>query len=207
MYKVFVNDIPIILSTQKDFGEKYSSFPIKTVRMKRLIRKINEGQLLYVNLYHKKEEKLLKHLFKKLPVVTAAGGMVFNDKKEILFIFRNKRWDLPKGRVEKNETLEEAAVREVMEETGIQDLEVKSFLQETYHVFQRKKKIKLKVTHWYEMYSEYTGEFTPEKSEGIKKVKWKDSDKSKKALTKSYSNIKLLFPPEYLTTNPKDRVA
>src|SRR5690606_40252613 len=114
MYKVFVNDIPIILSTKKDYGEKYTSFPIKTVKFKRIIRKINEGQLLYVNLYHEKEEKLLKHLFKKLPVVTAAGGMVINDKKEILFIYRNKRWDLPKGKVEKGETLEDSAIREVM---------------------------------------------------------------------------------------------
>jgi len=207
MYKVFVNDIPIILSTQKEFGEKYTTFPIKTVKLKRLIRKINEGQLLYVNLYHKKEEKLLKHLFKKLPVVTAAGGMVFNDKKEILFIYRNKRWDLPKGKVEKGESLKEAALREVIEETGIQELEIRDFLQETFHVFQRKKKYKLKVTHWFEMFSVYSGEFTPEKSEGIKKVKWKNFEKSKKALTKSYSNIKLLFPSEYLSANPKDRVA
>lgn len=207
MYKVFVNDVPVILSTQKEFGGKYSSFPIKTVRIKRLIRKINEGQLLYVNLYHKKEEKLLKHLFRKLPVVTAAGGMVFNEKKEILFIYRNKRWDLPKGKVEKNETLKEAAVREVMEETGIKDLEIKDFLQETFHVFQRKNKYKLKVTHWFEMYSEYSGDFLPEKSEGIKKVKWKNFAKSKKALTKSYSNIKLLFPSEFLTAHSKDRVA
>src|SRR5690606_6208216 len=207
MYKVFVNDVPIILSTQKDYGENYTSFPIKTVKFKRIIRKINAGQLLYVNLYHKKEEKLLYHLFKKLKVVTAAGGMVFNDKKEILFIYRNKRWDLPKGKVEKGESLKEAALREVIEETGIQELEIRDFLQETFHVFQRKKKYKLKVTHWFEMFSVYSGQFTPEKSEGIKKVKWKNFEKSKKALTKSYSNIKLLFPSEYLSANPKDRVA
>lgn len=207
MYKVFVNDIPIILSTKKDYGEKYKSFPIKTVKFKRIIRKINEGQLLYVNLYHEKEEKLLKHLFKKLPVVTAAGGMVINDKKEILFIYRNKRWDLPKGKVEKGETLEESAIREVMEETGIQDLKVTGFLQKTYHVFRRKDKYRLKVTHWYEMHSNYEGELIPEHKEGIKKVKWKNFEKTKKALTKSYSNIKLLFPKEYLSANPKDRVA
>src|SRR5690606_39248757 len=128
MYKVFVNDIPIILSTEKNYGENYTSFPIKTVKFKRIIRKINAGQLLYVNLYHKKEEKLLQHLFKKLPVVTAAGGMVFNDKKEILFIYRNKRWDQPKGKIEKGETLEESAIREVEEETGIQDLKITRYL-------------------------------------------------------------------------------
>lgn len=207
MYKVFVNDIPIILSTNKDIGSNYTCFPIKTVNLIEVIEKINEGQLAYVNLYHEKEEKLLKHLLKKLPVVTAAGGLVFNDKKEILFIYRNKRWDLPKGKVEKNETLEESAKREVVEETGIKDLEITRFLRETYHVFKRKEKYKLKVTYWYEMRSSYAGDLVPELSEGIKKVKWKNFAKTQKALTKSYANIKLLFPKEYLTTHPEDRVA
>ena len=71
MYKVFVNDVPLILSTKKDLGENYVSLPIKKVRIKRIIKKISKGELLYVNLYHEKEEKLLKHLFKKLRVVTA----------------------------------------------------------------------------------------------------------------------------------------
>ncbi len=57
------------------------------------------------------------------------------------------------------------------------------------------------------MHSNYDGELIPEENEGIKKVKWKNFTKSKKALTKSYSNIKLLFPAEFLTANPKDRVA
>jgi hypothetical protein len=91
MYKVFVNDIPIILSTEKDLGEKYVSVPLKEVKLKRIIKKINKGKLLYVNLYHDKKEKLLKHLFKKLPVVTAGGGMVLNPQKEVLFIYRNGR--------------------------------------------------------------------------------------------------------------------
>ncbi len=207
MYKVFVNDIPIILSTKKDIGDNYTSFPIKTVKFKRLLNKIYRGELLYVNLYHEKEEKLLKHLHKKLPVVIAAGGKVVNDKNEILFIYRNKRWDLPKGKVEKKETLEESAIREVMEETGVKDLIIKNFILKTYHVFQRKNKYKLKVTYWYEMYSEFDGELVPELNEGIKKVKWKNLEKSRKALTNSYANIQLLFSRKYLSANSKDRVA
>lgn len=207
MYKVFVNDIPIILSTKKEIGDNYTSFPIKTANLKNIINRINDGDLLYVNLYHEKEEKLFKHLLKKLPVVTAAGGMVFNDEKEILFIYRNKRWDLPKGKVEKKETLEESAIREVMEETGVKDLEIVDFLKKTYHIFKRQEKYRLKVTYWYEMHTSYKGELVPENSEGIKKAKWKNFAKTQKALTKSYANIKMLFPSEYLTTHPEDRVA
>jgi ADP-ribose pyrophosphatase YjhB (NUDIX family) len=207
MYKVFVNDIPLILSTKKDLGENYVSLPIKKVRIKRIIKKISKGELLYVNLYHEKEEKLLKHLFKKLRVVTAAGGMVLNDKDEILFIYRKKRWDLPKGKTEKNETIEASAIREVEEETGVEGLKVTKFLQKTYHIFKRKGRYRLKVTHWYEMRTSYEGELRPETKEGIEKAKWKDLKKSQKALQKSYANIKLLFSEKYLTGHPKDRVA
>ena len=207
MYKVFVNDVPLILSTKKDLGENYVSLPIKKVRIKRIIKKISKGELLYVNLYHEKEEELLKHLFKKLRVVTAAGGMVLNDKDEILFIYRKKRWDLPKGKTEKNETIESSAIREVEEETGVEGLKVTKFLQKTYHIFKRKGRYRLKVTHWYEMRTSYEGELRPETKEGIEKAKWKDLKKSQKALQKSYANIKLLFSEKYLTGHSKDRVA
>ena len=207
MYKVFVNDVPLILSTKKDFGENYVSLPIKKVRIKRIIKKISNGEMLHVNLYHEKEEKLLKHLFKKLRVVTAAGGMVINDKDEILFIYRKKRWDLPKGKTENNESIEASAIREVEEETGVEGLKVTKFLQKTYHIFKRKGRYRLKVTHWYEMRTSYEGELRPETKEGIEKAKWKDLKKSQKALQKSYANIKLLFSEEYLARHSKDRVA
>lgn len=207
MYKVFVNDVPIILSTEKKIGNQYTTVPLKEVKFKKLIKKINDGNLQYVNLYHKNEEKLERFLLKKLPVVEAGGGMVFNAKKEILFIRRNKKWDLPKGKIEKGETHQEGAVRETEEETGVKGLEVRSFITKTYHVFKRNGKFKLKVTYWYKMYSDYTGELVPEANEGITKVRWKNFEKSQKALTESYENIKLLFPKEYLTTHPNDRVS
>ena len=206
MYKVFVNDIPVILSTEKDLGEKYTSIPLKEVKFKRIIKKINQGKLLYVNLYHSKKEKLLKHLFRKLPVVTAGGGMVLNPQNEVLFIFRNGRWDLPKGKIEKKESIEEGAIREVEEETGVKNLKITKLLQKTYHVFQRKGRYKLKETYWYEMTTDYSGELVPEESEGIEKVKWKNTEKAQKALKKSYANIKLLFPEEILPVHSKDGI-
>jgi 8-oxo-dGTP pyrophosphatase MutT (NUDIX family) len=207
MYKVFVKDIPIILSTEKKIGKQYLAIPLKLARFKKLINRINNGELLYVNLYHKNEEKLEQFLRKKLPVVEAAGGLVMNGKKEILFIRRNSKWDLPKGKIEKNETHAEAAIREVEEETGVKNLEIKKFLTTTYHVFKRNDKFKLKVTYWYEMYTDYGGVLIPQEKEGIKKVRWKNFEKSQKALKDSYENIKLLFPKEYLTTHPNDRVS
>ena len=207
MYKVFVNDVPIILSTQENIGSNYTNIPIKKAKIKQLIRKIEDGELLYLNLFHKKEHKLLKHLKKKLKVVIAGGGLVYNSNDEILFIYRNKKWDLPKGKAEKGENIEQTALREVAEETHVEGLEIKSFLQTTFHIINRNDKYKLKETHWYEMKTEFTGELVPELSEGIKKAKWKNFEQSQKALTKSYANIKLLFPREYLIQHPNDRVS
>jgi 8-oxo-dGTP pyrophosphatase MutT (NUDIX family) len=207
MYKVFVKDIPIILSTKKNIGSQYTAIPLKIVNFKKLIKQIIKGELFYINLYHKNEEKLEKFLKKKLPVTEAAGGLVYNNKREILFIYRNSKWDLPKGGLEKGETFEEAAIREVEEETGVQDLEIRGFIAKTYHVFKRNDKFKLKITYWYEMYTEYKGELVPQANEDIKKAKWKNFEKSQKALQGCYENIKLLFPKEYLTTHPNDRVS
>jgi len=82
MYKVFVNDIPIIISTRKDFGGNYKNYRLKTVRLKKIVRKILDGRLTHVNLYNKDETKLLDLLLKKMKVVTAAGGMVINSKED-----------------------------------------------------------------------------------------------------------------------------
>ncbi len=207
MYKVFVKDIPIILSTNKKIGSQYTSIPLKLVNFKKLIKKITNGELHYINLYHKNEEKLEQFLRKKLPVVEAAGGLVYNNKKEILFIYRNSKWDLPKGGLEKGESHEDAAIREVEEETGVKNLEIRNFITKTYHVFKRNDTFKLKITYWYEMYTEYKGELVPQLNEDIKKAKWKNFEKSQKALNDSYENVKLLFPKEYLTTHPNDRIA
>ena len=207
MYKVFVNDIPIILSTEKDIGKRYKSMPIKKVKIKKLIKKLYEGEQLYVNLYHKTDEKLFKQLRKKLKVVVAGGGLVYNDSKEILFIHRNGRWDLPKGKIEKEEEIEACAIREVEEETGVIGLSITKELQTTYHVFKRNGKFRLKETFWYEMHTSSTGELTPQKEEGIKKAKWLNFEKAQKALDKSYENIKMIFPKEYLVKHPNDRVS
>lgn len=202
MYKVFVNNTPIILSTKKTI-EGYKTIPIKEIDFPKIIRDIlaKEGKdkEAKYHFYHKTEGKLLEHLYAKLPVVLAGGGKVYNAKKEILFIHRNGKWDLPKGKAEKKEDMQTTAIREVEEETGVSGLEVTKFLYKTYHVFKRNREFRLKVTYWFEMKTDYDGELVPQKNEGIMKVKWKDKKKTKKALLDSYANIKLLFSHDYLS--------
>jgi 8-oxo-dGTP pyrophosphatase MutT (NUDIX family) len=202
MYKVFVNNTPIILSTKKSI-EDYEMIPIKEASFPTIIRDILSKEAIHeqakYHLYHKKEDKLIEHLYSKLPVVIAGGGKVYNDNKEILFIRRNGKWDLPKGKVEKKEDMETTAIREVEEETGVSGLEITKFLYRSYHIFKRNGEFRLKVTYWFEMKTNYEGELVPQKNEGITKVRWKNTKKAKKALQDSYENIKLLFSHDYLS--------
>ncbi|SDX15063.1 NUDIX domain-containing protein [Lutibacter oricola] len=193
MYKVFVNECPIILTDNKNFSTKLDKvlFNIKDIEI--LISKLflNESKgICLVCSDLKKDFKLFKALFKKQK---AAGGKVINAKNEVLFIYRMKKWDLPKGKLEKGETIKEAAIREVEEECGINGLTIKSKLPTTYHIFRRKGKTIFKITHWYLMTTEFIGDLTPQIDEEIEIAKFKNEVEVKEALLNTYENIKLLF--------------
>ena len=194
-----MNNTAIILSTNPSYGKGYTSIPIKNVKIREIIAEVLENKEAKIHLYHKNEEKLFKSLFKKIPVVVAGGGKVYNEKNEILFIHRNGKWDLPKGKTEPKEAIELSAIREVEEETGVKELEITKFLCKTFHFFKRNGEFRLKVTYWFEMKTTYQGVLVPQLEEDIKKVKWKSYKKTKKALTNSYANIQLLFSHDYLT--------
>lgn len=104
--------------------------------------------------------------------VQAAGGVVLNAEGCILFIFRNGKWDLPKGKVEAGESLEEGAVREVEEECGVNFLRVKSHLLTTWHTYIQQGEHMLKATDWFVMMHEGTGDPVPQIEEGITEIKW-----------------------------------
>ena len=193
MYKVFVNDKPIILTTEVSKETDFKNYLLKTVKIAKVIRELNKSSIKEVRLIGKKEDKLLKKFSKKLPNVVAGGGKVINDKGEILFIFRNGKWDLPKGKIDGKETIEAAALREVEEETGVKKLKITKPLETTYHIFKRNGRHRLKITYWFEMYSNYKGKLVPEEIEGITKVEWLNPEQVQKALKNSYANIKELM--------------
>ncbi len=196
MYKVFVNDKPIYLTSEVVFHKEAKCLMLKDVDLETVVKKVANNKWSQVYLYYPNGEQLIQKLKKKIQVVVAAGGLVRNEANEILFIKRNGKWDLPKGRVEEKETIEEAAYRETEEETGVTGLEIVKPLQITYHFFNRNEKLKLKETYWFEMKTSFTGDLTPEKSEGIQKAVWKNPKKTAKALHKSYANIRELFYQE-----------
>lgn len=193
MYKVFINEKLIILSNEVQKSEISDTFLLKDIDFEWLIAKMTSGKLDKAILYHDKLDELLPLLYAKLPLVEAAGGLVKNTEGDVLFIFRNGKWDLPKGKTEKGENIEETAVREVVEETGVKGLMISDFLLQTYHIFKRNGEYRLKLTHWYAMQTAYDGDLSPQEEEGIMEVAWKDETATKEALQNSYENIKLLF--------------
>jgi 8-oxo-dGTP pyrophosphatase MutT (NUDIX family) len=196
MYKVFVNDKPLFLTNEIAKETDFQLFLLETVDIEQLIIKMFNNKIKKANLYYPDEKEILKKVKEKIPVCKAAGGLVYNKKGEVLFIYRNGKWDLPKGGKEKGEEIELTAMREVEEETGVSKLKIKEKLQKTYHVFKRNGKYKLKITHWYEMTTTFDGVLIPQANEGIERVAWLNPEQVKEALNNSYENIKLLFEKE-----------
>ncbi|SEQ81561.1 ADP-ribose pyrophosphatase YjhB, NUDIX family [Hyunsoonleella jejuensis] len=193
MYKIFVGDKPIILATEPKEKKGVKNYKLKTVVLRNVIRKLNNSSIKEARLVHKNEEKLLKRFLKKAPVVIAGGGKVYNKQGKVLFIFRNGKWDLPKGKIEKKESIEETAIREVEEETGVKGLKITKPLETTYHIFKRRGRYRIKITYWFEMETSFDGKLYPQEKEGITKVKWLGKKKTKKAMENSYANIKILI--------------
>ncbi|WP_325578012.1 NUDIX hydrolase [Gelidibacter sp.] len=191
-HKIFVNDKPIILTTRVKKEKHFKNYLMSTINIGKVIRELNNTDLEGVMVIGKNKDKLLKSFLKKLPNVVAGGGKVFNDKGEILFIYRNDKWDLPKGKIEDNESIEDTALREVEEETKVNGLKIVKPLQTTYHIFKRNGRLQLKITYWFEMTSSYNGILEPQEEEGITKVAWLNPEQIKKAMENSYANIKLL---------------
>ena len=190
MYKVFINQDVIILTSEIPFGKKINLYDLKKKSLDEIISLVKKHHKIF--LYHKNSKKLVSTFQKKIKVVKAGGGIVKNINDETLFIYRRNKWDLPKGKMDKGETIDQTALREVKEETGIKNLSIIDFKMNTYHVFKKGKEYRLKETSWFNMLSTHEGSFSPESKEGITKVVWKSNKKIKK-IKNTFPNIKLLL--------------
>ena len=131
-------------------------------------------------------------------ILEAAGGIVLNSKSNLLMIFRNGKWDLPKGKIEANEEKETAAIREVYEECGVAKLGITDGPYTTYHVYPYYDQQVLKFTYWYMMSCGDDASPIPQLEEGITEAKWMNSDEVENALPKAYVSIAQLVRQYYL---------
>jgi 8-oxo-dGTP pyrophosphatase MutT (NUDIX family) len=190
--KIYFNDKPLFLCDNIDqiiepyvhhddavFIDELNPHTIKSMIHEMGLTKIHAGVFFHANL-----EELKKAFFKKFMLVQAAGGLVKNETEEVLLIFRRGKWDLPKGKLDKGETLEQCAVREVEEETGLRNVNLLAPLLTTYHTYHEGTKFILKESHWYTMQTKGGQQLVPQTEEDIHEIKWV-SDKELKPFMKN----------------------
>ena len=196
--KIYFDDKPVYLCNELDKELTEILHHPDTIFMdeitgpgiKSLLHEINKPAFHAGVLLHTKLDDLKKAFFKQFTLIEAAGGIVQNDKKEILFIYRLNKWDLPKGKVEKGEDLETCAVREVEEETGVTNLTVQNKIGETYHTYNAFGKHFLKTTHWYYLTCLSEQTLVPQTEEDIVALDWVKAKKIQEPLSNTYPSIK-----------------
>ncbi len=176
-YKIYFNEGALIITDSQEAlrgipnlfyigdDEIHKSFNI-------LVNSDNWGKPMTFGLMSPDPTETFREFALDYTLIQAAGGLVFNKENQLLCIKRNGLWDLPKGKIEKHEDQRAAALREVMEETGINMINISDKIGETYHAYREEDSILLKETHWYKMNSSNYSDLKPQTEEGISEVKF-----------------------------------
>ncbi len=203
-YKIFVNDFLVYLRqgipSLKEIDESY---PLQSVFMLSepipseidYLAEVFETQDAVQNYIFPMDDPdiFFQHLKESYKYIEAAGAVVRNENNELLMIKRRGVWDLPKGKIETKEKPEDAAIRELKEETGLGEVELNDFLADTYHLFTISEKIHMKRTQWFNMSAKSAQDLKPEEGEGIVEVKWIPEEEISTYLENSYRSLRELF--------------
>ncbi len=184
--KVYHGDNPLILSEKySGTGKKFNGIPQQNDVAELL--KITETES--VQLVNSDLSELKSRFFGLFTNLIACGGLVQNEKKEVLFILRKGKWDFPKGKIEDGESLEDCAEREIEEETGVKNLIYKHKICETHHIYKEKEVLILKTSHWFS-FTTKKQKLKPQTEEDITEVKWIATSDISKPMKNTYSTIK-----------------
>lgn len=187
IYKVFIKNKALLLIENKDLGKNIHS----VAEIDELLVELDQIEASELQVKVKNictTWTLFKNKFKLLK---AGGGIVYNEKGELLVIDRLGYWDLPKGKKDKGEKMKACAIREVQEETGIQELEIVGKKQITYHTYFCKwtKRDVLKKCYWYKMKTSSSEMLIPQTEEDITSVFWLPKDRFSEFKSRSYTSI------------------
>jgi len=194
-YKIYFNEGAIIITDSPSAlrgipnlyfigdDELLTSFKILT-------SSASGGKVMTFGLISAEPAETFKEFSDNYTVIQAAGGLVFNKENQLLTIKRNGLWDLPKGKIEKHEDQRAAALREVMEETGINMINISEKIGETYHAYFEDDAVLMKVTHWYIMNSNGKNNLKPQIEEGISEVKFETLEWFRSQDFQSYNSVR-----------------
>ena len=201
MLKIYINETPLLLMDEKEgrtrildstsdrqMTARYLKKSKTLLQYVDMLEKGGNKHLDSVGIYSDDFSRLVSDFYGLFRLIEAAGGLVQNEKKENLFIFRRGWWDLPKGKLDAGETPAQAAIREVQEETGLRQVELGAELVTTFHVYKEGKKRILKKTYWYEMQTSDI-ELIPQAEEDIEKAEWISVENFLATPKKVYANI------------------
>ncbi len=191
MYKVFFKERVLFLCNKTEILDfKGQVFEWTGASLQEFIVKFEtREESLPMAIVWKDREKLFAHFRSYFQYIEAAGGRVYNNKQEVLMIYRLGKWDLPKGKVEEGESPEKAAIREVREECGISEIGILKKLLPTYHIYRIEKKLMLKKTHWFEMEHCGSEKPKPQIEEAITEAKWISEKQLGSLKSASYASI------------------
>lgn len=150
--------------------------------------RIDTGVLINEDLNHLHEQ-----FSQCFTTITAGGGVVINQKEEVLLIFRRGKWDLPKGKLDEGETIEECAIREVKEETGLKNVQITGDLPSTYHTYPHDGNVMLKKSFWFKMLADSDQDLIPQTEEHISEIKWVPVTELQHYLINTYPSVKDVF--------------
>ena len=203
MYEVFINNKPLVIvrsGTPDRYREglKKIETTAEAVNPAELTGWLHADQSIRgIIVVCPSPSGMMKQFFRDYKLIEAAGGLVHNPEGKILFIYRNDKWDLPKGKLEDGEQPDRAALREVEEETHVSGLTILRKLKTTYHTYSLEFTSVLKKTYWFEMNCRKGSSPKPQQEEGIEEVKWMNPVEIRNALKNTYPLIEGLVN-EYL---------
>lgn len=195
--KIYFGDKPVFLCDEMTAEiEEYRHHPdavfideVNTHAINALLHEIAKPEFHAAILFHEDVTHTKKLFWKHFTVVQAAGGLITNKAAETLMILRRGKWDLPKGKLDPGETLEECAVREVKEETGIKKVTLKQHLLTTYHTYNEFGKHILKESYWYAMEAKASEHLTPQTEEDILQIEWVKPENIQEKLKNTFPSI------------------
>jgi 8-oxo-dGTP pyrophosphatase MutT (NUDIX family) len=200
-YRIYINEkVILITESEPAHVENYEKLDAELFDLKIIYTWIlaHPKKLFYIRCNNAK--LFLKSVAKSVTLIEAAGGLVQNPAGNYLFIYRNDKWDLPKGKIEKDEKVKEAAVREVEEECGIKVSKLKEKICKTYHVYISRGEVVLKKTHWFNMDCKGKEKLKPQKEEGITDVRWFEHEHIEPIIDNTFPSILDVLHKEKLIT-------